>query len=58
MESGFEEFIGSPGRPQGPNLASVSGRFYTIPESDIGPKPVPPGSPPLIIAAVTSPSIE
>jgi alkanesulfonate monooxygenase SsuD/methylene tetrahydromethanopterin reductase-like flavin-dependent oxidoreductase (luciferase family) len=35
-----------------------SGRFYEIPESQINPKPVQEGGPPIIIAAMRKPAVE
>lgn len=37
---------------------SFSGRFYNIPESEINPKPLREGGPPIIIAAMKEASVE
>jgi len=42
----------------GPDPVRFDGRFYEIPESDIGPKPVQPGGPPILVAATAPASIE
>lgn len=42
----------------GPDPVRFEGRFYQIAESEIGPKPVQPGGPPILVGAVTPPSIE
>src|SRR4051794_10965226 len=49
--AGFEEFIQAMRAVWGPNPAKFEGRYYTIPESDIAPKPVQPGGPPILIGA-------
>ncbi len=46
---GFEEFIGALRAAWGPDPVSFAGRFYKIPEAQIGPKPVQPGGPPILI---------
>lgn len=38
--AGFEEFVGALKAVWGPDPVRFSGRFYRIPESEIGPKPV------------------
>ena len=48
---GFEEFVLALRATWGPDPVSFSGRFYTIPESRIGPKPVQPGGIPLLLGA-------
>ncbi len=47
--SGFEEYIGALRAVWGPDPVSFSGRFYSIPESRIGPKPVQQGGPPVLL---------
>ena len=47
--AGFEEFIGALRAAWGPDPVKYEGRFYKIPESNINPKPVQPGGPPIII---------
>lgn len=49
--AGFEEFVAALRAAWGPDPVSFTGRFYRIPPSQINPKPVRPGGPPLIIAA-------
>lgn len=48
---GFEEFIAAMRAAWGPDPVSFSGEFYRIPESRIGPKPIQPGGPPVILGA-------
>ncbi len=48
---GFEEFVAAMRAAWGPDPVRFTGRFYRISESQIGPKPVQPGGPPVIIAA-------
>jgi alkanesulfonate monooxygenase SsuD/methylene tetrahydromethanopterin reductase-like flavin-dependent oxidoreductase (luciferase family) len=50
--AGFEEFLTALQAVWGPDPVSFEGRFYTIPESSIGPKPVQPGGPPLLVGAL------
>jgi probable F420-dependent oxidoreductase len=50
--AGFEEFLAALQAVWGPDPVSFTGRFYTIPESNIGPKPVQPGGPPLLVGAL------
>jgi probable F420-dependent oxidoreductase len=56
--AGFEEFIGAMRAAWGPDPVHFSGRFYKIPESQINPKPVQEGGPPIIIAAMRKPAVE
>jgi probable F420-dependent oxidoreductase len=56
--SGMEEFVAALRATWGPDPVSFSGRFYRIPESQIGPKPVQPGGPPLIVGGFSPPAIE
>jgi len=56
--SGFEEFVAAMRAAWGPDPVSFSGRFYRIPESQIGPKPVQPGGPPVLMAANPPAAIE
>jgi probable F420-dependent oxidoreductase len=46
--AGFEEYVAALRVTWGPDPVRFSGRFYRIPESEIGPKPVQPGGPPLL----------
>jgi probable F420-dependent oxidoreductase len=50
--AGFEEHTRAMQAVWGPDPVSFDGRFYRIPESDIGPKPVRPGGPTLLVGAV------
>lgn len=56
--AGFEEFIGAMRAAWGPDPVHFAGRFYRIPESQIGPKPKQPGGPPLLIAARSLAAVE
>jgi probable F420-dependent oxidoreductase len=56
--SGFEEFIAAMRAAWGPDPVKFEGRFYTIPESQIGPKPVQAGGPPIVIGANSPAAIE
>ncbi|MCW2653511.1 MAG: hypothetical protein QOE41_3025 [Mycobacterium sp.] len=49
--SGFEEFIDALRATWGPDPVSYQGRFYRIAPSEVGPKPVQPGGPPILLAA-------
>lgn len=46
--NGFEEYIKVLRAVWGPDPVSFSGRFYRVPESKIGSKPLQPGGPPII----------
>jgi probable F420-dependent oxidoreductase len=56
--AGFEEMIQAMKAVWGPNPVKYSGRFYNIPESEINPKPVQPGGPPILVGAFTPAAIE
>lgn len=56
--AGFEEHTRAVQAVWGPNPVSFAGRFYQIPESDIGPKPVRPGGPTLLVGAVAPAAVE
>jgi probable F420-dependent oxidoreductase len=56
--AGFEEFIEAMRAAWGPDPVRFSGRFYEIPESQINPKPVQEGGPPILIAAMQKPAVE
>jgi probable F420-dependent oxidoreductase len=56
--AGFEEFVAAMRAAWGPDPVSFAGRFYRIPPSQINPKPVQPGGPPLIIAAREPAAVE
>jgi probable F420-dependent oxidoreductase len=49
--AGFEEHLLAMRAVWGPDPVQFQGRFYRIPEADIGPKPVRPGGPRLMIGA-------
>ncbi|HEU5157122.1 MAG TPA: TIGR03619 family F420-dependent LLM class oxidoreductase [Streptosporangiaceae bacterium] len=51
--AGFQEHIEAMRAIWGADPVSFDGRFYRLPESQIGPKPVRPGGPPLLIGAST-----
>jgi probable F420-dependent oxidoreductase len=46
--NGMEDYVGALRACWGPDPVHYAGRFYTIVESDIGPKPLQPGGPPLL----------
>jgi len=52
--AGFEEHLRAMRSVWGTHPVRFDGRFYNIPESEIGPKPVRPGGPELVFAAATS----
>ena len=56
--AGFEEHILAMRAVWGPDPVSFEGRFYRIPEADIGPKPVRPGGPRLMAGAASPTAIE
>lgn len=56
--AGFEEFIQAMRAVWGPDPSRFSGRFYRVPESEIGPKPVQPGGPPILIGSTTPSVVE
>jgi probable F420-dependent oxidoreductase len=56
--AGYEEFIEAMRAAWGPDPVHFSGRFYEIPESQINPKPVQEGGPPILIAAMGKPAVE
>jgi probable F420-dependent oxidoreductase len=56
--AGFQEHIEAMRAAWAPDPVSFDGRFYQIPESEIGPKPVQPGGPPLLIGAAAPVSAE
>lgn len=51
--AGFQEHIEAMRAVWGADPVSFDGRFYQIPESQIGPKPLRPGGPPLLVGAGT-----
>ena len=56
--AGFEEHLSAMRAVWGPDPVHVEGRFYRIPEADVGPKPVHPGGPRLLLGAGSSAGIE
>ena len=56
--AGFEEHILAMRAVWGPDPVSFEGRFYRIPEADIGPKPVRPGGPQLMAGAGSTAAAE
>jgi probable F420-dependent oxidoreductase len=56
--AGFEEHLSAMRAVWGPDPVRFEGRFYRIPEADIGPKPVHLGGPPLLVGAGSSVAIE
>ena len=56
--AGFEEHILAMRAVWGPDPVSFKGRFYRIPEADIGPKPVRPGGPRLVSGAGSTAAAE
>ncbi len=52
------EFVAALRAAWGPDPVHFEGRFYRIPESQINPKPVRPGGPPVIIAAREPAAVE
>ena len=51
--AGFEEHLLAMRAVWGPDPVHFEGRFYRIPEADIGPKPVRPGGPRLMVGAAS-----
>jgi probable F420-dependent oxidoreductase len=56
--AGFEEHILAMRAVWGPDPVHFEGRFYRIPEADIGPKPVHPGGPRLMAGAASPAALE
>jgi probable F420-dependent oxidoreductase len=56
--AGFEEHILAMRAVWGPDPVSFTGRFYQIPEADIGPKPVRPDGPRLVVGAGAPASVQ
>lgn len=56
--AGFAEFVEALRAVWSPDPVTFAGRFYTIPESNLGPKPVRQDGIPLLVGAVAPPSIE
>lgn len=56
--AGFEEHIGAMRAVWGPDPVRFDGRFYQIPEAQIGPKPASPGGPRLLAGAAAPVAVE
>ena len=56
--AGFEEHLAAMRAVWGPDPVRFEGRFYRIPEADIGPKPVHVGGPRLAVGAASPVAIE
>jgi probable F420-dependent oxidoreductase len=56
--AGFEEHLSAMRAVWGPDPVRFEGRFYRIPEADIGPKPVRIGGPRLLVGAGSSVAVE
>ena len=56
--AGFGEYIEALRACWGPDPVEFHGRFYEIPPSQINPKPVQPGGPPIIVAANSPDSLK
>jgi alkanesulfonate monooxygenase SsuD/methylene tetrahydromethanopterin reductase-like flavin-dependent oxidoreductase (luciferase family) len=56
--AGFEEHLLAMRAVWGPDPVHFEGRFYSIPEADIGPKPLRPGGPRLMAGAASPPAIQ
>jgi probable F420-dependent oxidoreductase len=56
--AGFEEHIEAMRAVWGPNPVRFDGRFYRIPEADIGPKALRAGGPRLVAGAATTPAVQ
>lgn len=56
--AGYEEHINAMRAVWGPDPVAFGGRFYQIAESQIGPKPLQPGGPPLLAGAVLQAGIQ
>ena len=55
--AGFEEHIQAMRAVWGPNPVHFDGRFYRIPEADIGPKPYRSEGPPVLAGAAAHPAV-
>jgi probable F420-dependent oxidoreductase len=56
--AGFEEHLLAMRAVWGPDPVTFDGRFYQIPEADIGPKPVRPDGPRLLVGAASPVAVE
>ncbi|MFI5893469.1 LLM class flavin-dependent oxidoreductase [Actinoplanes sp. NPDC051513] len=56
--AGFEEHLLAMRAVWGPDPVSFAGRYYRIPEADIGPKPVRPGGPSVVVGAASPSALQ
>lgn len=56
--AGFEEHLQAMRAVWGPNPVRFQGRFFEVPEADIGPKPVREGGPSVVVGAASPPAVE
>lgn len=56
--AGFEEHVAAMRACWGPDPVSFEGRFYRVPTSEVGPKPVQPDGPPVLFAANAPAALE
>jgi probable F420-dependent oxidoreductase len=56
--AGFDEHLRAMRAVWGPNPVSFEGRFYQVPEADIGPKPVRPDGPAMVVGAAVPEAVE
>ena len=56
--AGFEEHLLAMRAVWGPDPVSFAGRFYRIPEADIGPKPVRPEGPSVVVGAASPQALD
>jgi probable F420-dependent oxidoreductase len=54
----FAEHVAAMRSVWGPDPVRFEGEFYEIPESQIGPKPVQPGGPPLLVGAIAPAAVQ
>ena len=56
--AGFEEHLLAMRAVWGPDPVRFEGRYYRIPEADIGPKPVRPGGPSVVVGAASPQALQ
>jgi probable F420-dependent oxidoreductase len=56
--AGFEEHLLAMRAVWGPDPVTFEGRFYDVPEAEIGPKPVRPGGPTVLVGAASPVALE
>jgi probable F420-dependent oxidoreductase len=56
--AGFEEHLLAMRAVWGPDPVRFDGRYYRIPEADIGPKPVRPGGPSVVVGAASPQALQ